>query len=101
MEPTIKEINLLSGQFTSPFLDYLCSFTDTPVSVTTLYTILQVMHHHKLNQEVFAMLQLLSDMMGYPFFIENAALNFDDAAAACFVNEVLADMKEYMQDIEF
>jgi len=100
MYPTANEINLLSGQFTSPFLDCLFDFTDTSVSMTTLHAILQRMHHRGLSSEMLLLLQLLSDIMGYPFFIENDILDFDDATIACFVNEVLADMEEYIQEMD-
>ena len=99
MYPTANEINLLSGQFTSPFLDCLFDFTDTSVSMTTLHAILQTMHRYGMSQEIFMLLQLLSDIFGYPFFIENAVLDFDDATIACFASEVLADMEEYVQDM--
>ena len=39
--------------------------------------------------------------MGYPFPIEIAALNSNDTAAACFVNEFLTDVEDYMHDIDF
>ena len=101
MNSTVEIINLLSGSFTSPFLDYLYGFMDDPVNVSSLYSIMQNMHHYGLNQEAVKLLQLFSIIMGFPFPIEIAALNSKDAASACFVNEFLADVEGYMHDIDF
>jgi hypothetical protein len=45
------------------------------------------------------LLQLFSNIMGYPFPLEIAALN--SAASACFVNEFLADVEDYIQDMNY
>jgi hypothetical protein len=99
MKSSINKINLLSAAFTSPFLDYLCSFTASQASAATLYTVFQTMHHRGLNHEVILLLQLLCDVTGISLPTEIAHLNTVDTASACFVAVFLADTEDYLQDI--